>query len=156
MLSSLSSMYRILAIAFGLPLRSWDVAHDEIMDFRQQFVAAASRFGHELHNSAIEPSAVRFAQVGGRRHHDDRNIAECRITLEHLEEFEPVHLRHHEIEQDQIRSAFPKSLESLSTILGFNDAPALAGERRRQQSPCPLVILDDKNILSRWTSVQMM
>src|SRR6266567_4757840 len=109
MLSSLSSMYRILAIAFSPPLHSTDgnVVHDEVTDSRQKLVAAASRLGHELHNSAIKPSAVRFAQVGGR-HHDDRNIAEGRVTAEHLEEFEPVHLRHHEIEQDQTRSAFRK------------------------------------------------
>src|SRR6266404_9682958 len=157
MLSSLSSMYRILTIAFGPLLHSTDgdVVHDEIPDSCQQLVAVAGRFGHELHNSAIKPAAVRCAQVG-RRHHDDRNVAEGRITSERLEEFEPVHLRHHEIEQDQTRPAFPKSLESLSTVLGFNDAPALASEGRRQQSPCPLVILDDKNIPSRSTSVQMM
>jgi hypothetical protein len=132
-----------------------DVPYDEIPDSCQQLVAVAGRFGHKIHNSAVKPAAVRFAQVGGR-HPDDRNIAECHITSEQFEEFKPVHLRHHEIEQDQIWSAFLKSLESFSTVLGFNDAPALIGECRRQQPPGLLIILDDKNIPSRWTSVQMM
>src|SRR5260370_2958388 len=157
MLSSLCSMYRILTISFGPLLYSadGDVVLDEIPDSCQQLVAVAGRFGHELHNSAIKPAAVRCAQVG-RRHHDDRNIAECQIASEQFEEFKPVHLRHHEIEQDQTRSAFPKSLESLSTVLGFNDAPALVGECRRQQSPALLIIFDHKNIPPLRTSIYMM
>src|SRR5262245_4386808 len=99
MLSSLSSMYRILTIVFCPLLNSTDgnVPYDEIPDSCQQLVAVAGRFGHELHNSDVKPAAVRFAQVGGC-HPDDRNIAECHITSEQFEEFKPVHLRHHEIE----------------------------------------------------------
>src|SRR5262245_26213943 len=150
MLSSLSSMYRISTIVFGSLLRGpdGDVVQDEIPDSCQQLVAVAGCLEHEIHDPAIEPAALHFAQIGGR-HSDDRNIAECEIASEPFEEFKSVHLRHHEVKQDQIRPAFLNSLEALSAVLGFDDVPALVGKGRRKQPPSLLIILDDKNVPSR-------
>src|SRR5687767_150165 len=76
------------------------VERDQIADLAQEAVARA--FLDDALDTAVEPQVVLLRQLL-RRDHDDRHGGGVLSLAERLQELEAVHLRHHEVEQNQRR-----------------------------------------------------
>ena len=72
------------------------------MELREEFFDDGTVFGDERMDAAAETGAVFVGQIF-RRDDDDRSLDEARVAAEVVEEFEAVHARHHEVEQDERR-----------------------------------------------------
>ena len=59
------------------------------------------RLGEEIVGSGFE-AAQPVGDVAERGHHDDRDIGGARVGLQPAAHLEPVHPRHHHIEQDDV------------------------------------------------------
>ena len=59
------------------------------------------RLGQEIVGAGLE-AAQPVGDVRQRRHHDDRNVGGARVGLQPAAYLEPVHARHHHVEQDDV------------------------------------------------------
>ena len=77
----------------------------------------------------LEPDhLVQLVVAGGE--HDDRHRA---AGAEPLADLEPIHVRQHDVEDDEIRVLGRKAIESLLTVEGGDDAETVAFERVPQK-----------------------
>jgi PAS domain-containing protein len=91
-------------------------SYDLVMAELAKFVRV-ERLGHVVHGPELEP-AHDVAGVGFRREEDDRNIAPRRYGLDALAGLEPVHFRHHHVQQDQVGPDLLENLQGLPAVGG--------------------------------------
>ena len=72
-------------------------------DAREHFLRL-ERLVDEIDGAELEPAHL-LARLGQRRQKDDRDDRACARRLSACAGLEAVHLRHHDVEQDQIRNA---------------------------------------------------
>ena len=76
---------------------------------------------------------------------DDRDVPPRGIRLQCRDDPEPVHLGHHQIEQQDIRQSLLESIQSQPPVGGLAHHPAARTEQVAHEPALLLVILDDKN-----------
>ena len=81
----------------------------------------AHRFEQALARDRLDQKVVRPQSdppipVVDHGRHDDRNILQLRIGLEHLQHAPPVHARHHHVQDDGRRLLFPREHQSLGAV----------------------------------------
>ena len=130
---------------FELLLQSLDAQHRLEARFE---LGELDRLGDVVVCARLEPLDLVFGRIE-RRLHDDRNEGQVRVRLYSPGDFHSVDVRHHDVEENQIRRLGLDLLQRLPPIhcrLG-RVAPRL--ESRAQQLDVVLVIVDDQNA-RRW------
>src|SRR5450830_16928 len=73
--------------------------HQQVADARQQ-IALVIRFADEIVRAALQP-ANHVLRIRERGHQDDRYILQLFIGFDRLAQFVAIHLRHHDVTDDQ-------------------------------------------------------
>lgn len=83
-----------------------------------------------------------------RTHHDDRNGLQAHVTGKDIQELEPVHLGHHQIQKDEARVLVVGAQhgESLMPVLRAGGLVAFAVEGALDHRADISVIVDDKDV----------
>jgi hypothetical protein len=89
---------------------------------RQQLVGVKG-LGHIVHRAEFE-TAHDVAGLGFGGQEDDRNVSPVRCVLDAAAGLEPVHLRHHDVQQDQVRSHRRQHVQRLAAVGGDADRVA--------------------------------
>src|SRR5262249_53300247 len=85
------------------------------------------------------------ASLGGQE--DDGDVLEARILLDLAADREPVHLRHHDVEEDEIEDAVFEDLERFRSPGGAGDVEPLLLEDRLLEVQDVLVVVDHEDPL---------
>ncbi len=80
-----------------------------------------------------------------RGDHDHRDMQGGGIVLQFPAALEPVHARHHDIEQDQVGLPFVRHAQRLEPILGAGHLVVLGRELGFQQARVGRHIIDDQD-----------
>ncbi len=80
-----------------------------------------------------------------------KNLAgfQLRVTAYRITECQPIHLRHHPIDNEKIRAFAPGQLKARSPILGLKDSIPQPRQPRSHTCPRDRLILNKKNQRSR-------
>ena len=81
--------------------------------------------------------------LDGRRD-DDGHVAQVRVGDDLFEDLEAVHLRHLDVEQDEVEGLAPQPVEGDPSVLGKLDAMALRLDAAGEQEPVHLVVVDNE------------
>src|SRR5579862_4556702 len=114
---------------------------------RQQLVGI-HRLGDVIRRAGLQTLlAVAFHGLRGER--DDRQAAEARILADEPHGFVAVHLRHHDVHQDQreVRRAFD-DLNRLVTRRRADDVHAVAFEQAAEREDVANVVVDHQHLLA--------
>src|SRR6185295_1997649 len=107
MLAALSSTTNTLATSGGRLSPRHGPA-----DFGRKTVPIEGGLFHDRRHIAIELGAILVGDLLGG-HHQDRNASRVGTVLERLDDVEAVHVRHHQIEDDQVRQFLPRDTDRL-------------------------------------------
>ncbi len=80
-----------------------------------------------------------------RRDHDHRHMPGSGIVLEPAQHLEAVHVRHHQVEQDQIEFGFRQDLQRRQAAVRLDHDMAVATEPSRQQFAIGLHVIDHED-----------
>ena len=69
-------------------------------------------------------------------------IAQARVGGEGFQDLVAVHLRHLDVEQDQVHPALPEGVESLAPVLGERDGVPELLQRPPEEQPVHAVVVD--------------
>ena len=105
------------------------------------------RLGQIFVGARLEPGDDVLA-VGLRGDQDDRRERQIGIGLDLPAGFDAVDLRHHDVEQDQIRMMLPGGGDRLLAIGRFDELVALPPEAGAEDVAIGLIVVDDEN--ARW------
>ena len=86
---------------------------------------------------------VALVAAGGE--HEDGREAEVRVLAQALARLEPVHLRHHDVEHDDVGPLGAGEAEALGAVLRGQHVEALAPERVREQLQQVLFVVDEED-----------
>jgi hypothetical protein len=102
------------------------------------------RFGQEVIGPRLQSpqSLGGFAERGDHYH---GNVQRRRVILQPAATLEPVHPRHHDVEQDEIRLPLMRHAERLEPILGTGDLKVLGRKLGFQQAGVGRHIVDDQD-----------
>src|SRR5215510_13922629 len=127
-----------------------------------RYLLRQARFGHNLANaldegcgaerllpqdhlnSGIQPRMILDRKVV-RSDDNDRDLVPDRMLLHLCYELKSVHLWHHQIENDDVRNAFPEPVEGDTPILGLDQQPCLGSQPGANALSLHCVILDDQD-----------
>jgi hypothetical protein len=85
-------------------------------------------------------------QLGQGRNHDHGKIAQPRLILEPSEHLEPVDLRHHDVEQDEVEGVRLEPRDRLFAVTrGLDVDIALEIEMQLQRVDVVVVVIDDED-----------
>ena len=90
---------------------------------REQFLGAVAAFFHHRRDPIVEKSLLGLGRVFAA-HDDDGDGAQGRVAAEVLEEFETIHLRHDEIEDDGGGACLGEGGERLDAVAGGEGVPS--------------------------------
>ena len=91
-------------------------------------------------------AAHRAVELVEGRDHDDRNVPRARIGFEPAEHVEPVHPRHHQIEQHEVEALGGGQRERRSAVFGEADPVSFAYQPARQEIAVRRDIVDDEDM----------
>jgi hypothetical protein len=105
----------------------------------------------------------RFGKVGrsvqltrplaGRRQHQDRNVGDIGILTLTRAKLEPVHHRHHQIEQDHVRTQpVSQLIEGITAVDGSLRRKTLPGDELRHHLARVVVVFHDQHVTSHTAS----
>src|SRR5262249_29107747 len=127
-----------------------------------RYLLRQARFGHNLANaldegcgterllpqdhlnSGIQPRMILDRKVA-RSDDNDRDLVPDRMLLHLCYELKSIHLWHHQIENDDVRNAFPEPVEGETPILGLDQQPPLGFQPGANALSLHCVILDDQD-----------
>ena len=95
-------------------------------------------------NARIQPRVIRGREIESR-YNDYRNVSPRRLRLQRRNELKSIHLRHHEIEEDNIRSFFRQLIERNKAVLGFAGQPVLGLQPRTNPFALHQIVFDHKD-----------
>ena len=104
----------------------------------------ADRLGKELVGAGLQPSHQVLLGVE-RGHENDRNGAEALVGLQPLADLEPVHARHHDVLQDQIRCEIGHLAQCLLAVFGKRQLVSLAGQKHLERLTTVALIIYDED-----------
>ena len=114
----------------------------------QDQLARAERFRDVIVRAELQADdAIDFLRL--RRQHDDRNVPRGHVGLQDLADFEPRHLRQHQVENDERGRFFPRLAESGRAVGGGAQGKAGLPQMQREQIDHVLLVLDDQDSYAR-------
>ena len=116
------------------------------LDARNQFTRT-NRFGDVI----VGPGPEGFHLAIGLRpggEHDDRHVRHARIGLDMPADFIAVHLRHHDIQNDQVWQFLSQETERLRAAEGFDHFEFLSLECQPDQGQSVLIVVHYENTLT--------
>src|SRR5207253_8016535 len=116
---------------------------DERADAREEG-DVVDRLRQEVVGAGLE-AAQPVGDIGQRRHHDDGNVGGLRVGLQPATDLETVHLRHHDVEQDEIGQLGGGDRQRARPVRAGQDIEILARELRLEQLDVYLDIIDDQD-----------
>src|SRR5580700_8598452 len=115
MFVALSSTTSTFAISYPHPSRRRGPP-----DFGQEAVAIELGLLHDRQDVATQLDVVLGRDLLGR-HHEDRNSSRVRIGAQRFHDVEPVDLRHHQVEHDEVRQLSLRGVDGLLAAVGAQD-----------------------------------
>src|SRR5579863_2199853 len=108
------------------------------------------RLGNVVFGARFNAShdAVDFVQS---RNHHDRNVLKGGIGFDPHQHLQTIHLRHHQIEQDQVVTRLRRRLKRRSAIFGGVDEMTVPAKATRQQVAVGFRVVDHEDA-TRWRS----
>ena len=103
-----------------------------------------NRLGQEVVGAGLKSRQP----VGGliqRRHHDNRNMRSRRVGLEAAADLEPVHSRHHDVEQNDVAVAVGADLERVRAVAAGQDVEIIGRQASFKQFEIGSDVVDDQN-----------
>src|SRR5262249_3231738 len=138
-LASLSSMTRIeLTSSRSVPMR--DHAFEQADDVLCAHRAAAEDLG----DAAVEQALVCLAEVGRGEDHDG-HLPRRLVRAQRLDDVEARHLRHHQVEQHEVRMLRASELDRLQASRCRYDREARGLESFRQPVAVGGLVVDDQD-----------
>ncbi len=135
---------RLPAVAVLLQVAQKRLVFQVNPDARQQ-LRRVDRLGHEVGGAGGE-RVLPVVRTGQAALHQDRQVLPGRIGPDLTADLEPVHLRHHQVEQHQVRRSFPDPGERIDAILRRADiGEAATLKHRHQKVPVDPVVIDNQN-----------
>lgn len=107
------------------------------------------RFGEKVIDPRLE-TAQTVGGFGKRRHHDDRNVGGTRIGLQAPAGLEPVHSRHHHVEQDKIGMLLMRDLERGHAVAGAQYLIVFARELRLEDLHVHINVVNNEYARRHW------
>ncbi len=105
-------------------------------DFGREAVAVELGLFHDRRHVAVQLGAVLGGDLLGGDH-QDRNAGRVGLFAERLHHVEAVHLRHHQIEHDQVRQLPPRGLDRLAAAVRAQHGAGQALACGRRSAPPP-------------------
>jgi hypothetical protein len=99
----------------------------------------------EVHG-ALGPRAEVVEARGQARHDEDRHVRAPAERAHRTDELEPVHVREHEVLQDEVRPRLLEQREGAGAVPRLADAVPLALERDAEHAPRDRVVLHDQDV----------
>ena len=90
-------------------------------------------------------TALLAVLVDQGRHQDHRDVPGSGLFTQALEHFEAIHVRHHDVEQDQIRPRLARSHLKGLDATGCRDDPQVAGQHPLQHHPIDGFVVHHQN-----------
>ena len=103
-----------------------------------------NRLGQEIVGAGFEPAHA-VGRLVERGDHDHRNVMRCRVGLEPAAHFEPVHVRHHHVEQDEIAFGAFADRQRLRAAHRRDDVEIFRRQPRLEQLDVGGDIVNDEN-----------
>ncbi len=97
--------------------------------------------GEEVVGTRLQ-AAHAVGGVGERGHHHHRDIGGRGVRLQAAAHLETVHLRHHHVQQHDVRPLAPGEIEAGGAVVGGDDVEILAGKLRLEEFDVHLDIVD--------------
>src|SRR5579883_168467 len=116
-----------------------------MLDFGQQLVQL-ERLEEVVHHPVLRGVIHAFEGVAVGGDDDHRDVPQLFVQVEQLELIPPVQVRHHDVEQDEIRLAFLGSIVNAQALSDGFDVVALVFEELRDQSHNLGVVVDDQDL----------
>ena len=91
------------------------------------------------------------AAPGDANYDHDRNVLAVWPPAQCIEEFEPVHLRHHQVENDHVGSRGRKRIDRYPAVLRLGRLPPNRLKRLAHSAADNIVIIDEKGRVPRPT-----
>jgi hypothetical protein len=114
----------------------------------EQLLDREPRFRDDLDDAQLA-QAIDLLGIHAARQPDYRDVEPSRIAANALKEVQPVHLRHHHVEQDQVGPAARHRTKRLDPVGGTRGLKSLVSEKFCERFPGDSVIIDDKNQTGR-------
>jgi hypothetical protein len=121
------------------------VANRQVRPDSGEHFFALERLVDEVNRAELEPSHF-LASLGERGQENDRAIASARIRLQAGAGFEAVHVRHHDVEQDQVRRRPLRDGDRVLAAPGGEQPVAVALERLVEHLKIRRVVVDQQNL----------
>ena len=102
------------------------------------------RLGQKIVGAGFEPAHA-VGRLVERGHHDHRNVMRGRIGLEPPAHFEAVHVRHHDVEQDEVAFGALADRQRLLAAHRRDDVEIFGRQPRFQQLDVGRHVVDDEN-----------
>ncbi len=102
------------------------------------------RFGQEIVGAGLEPAHA-VGRAVQRRHHHHRNEMGCRVGLQPAADLKTVHVRHHDVEQDDVALGTRADIQRLRAVGRRHDVEIFRRQPRFQQLDVGGDIVDDQN-----------
>jgi hypothetical protein len=100
----------VLELGIAAAKLSLQVADGQVRPDAREDLLGLKRFVDEIDGPQLEASHL-FARSGERREKDDRGVRGPRVGFEPHARLEAVHLRHHDVEENQIWTGAPGDRE---------------------------------------------
>ncbi len=117
------------------------------MDAGQQ-LAHPKRLGDVVISAQLQAQNLVGFFYPGREQDDGRS----RLAVVDADELIAVHLRHHNVEQDQVGLLVARHVERFASVGCYDDAEALLGQVISHQRANTGFVIDDEDGLGHWTS----
>ena len=112
---------------------------------RHQF-SRMNRFGQVIiHAGFIAFDLVINLTLGGK--HENRRDRSGGLVAQAAGNFIPIHIRHHDVQNDQIRLFIPSHGQCLGAIVSRSNLIALPLKHQPHKAQCFQIIIDDQNFL---------
>ena len=102
------------------------------------------RFGQKLVGARFE-AAQPIGDIGQRGHHDHRYVGGMRVGLEPAADLEPVHPRHHHVEQDDVGQLALGELQRRRAVIRGDHLEIFARQLGLEQLDVQFDVVDDQN-----------
>ena len=112
-------------------------------DPRQQFLGN-ERLGDVVDRAGLERAQQELAVLGGGEE-DRRHLAHAGLVLQRGQQFEPVHARHHHVEQHQVGRGGPRGRQRFGPIACGGHRIAVAFQQRADHPQVRGLVVDDED-----------
>ena len=113
---------------------------DDVPQSGKDFIPTSGSFTQKSLNAAAQAPLRFIIDIGGRQH-DERQMPRLLVSMDLIDKLETIHLRHHQVEEDDVRLDERKPVQGNSTVLGLCHFPSILPQDPGEPSPGVRIIL---------------